>query len=290
MRLPFADLPGVSTSASQHSTPSSTAGTSPRRPGIHRPRTRRRRIAPRLRTSGGPRHRTRARRHCRVRAPSRAGGGVVPGRRAGGLHGTTTVKSSPGTSMRGTNRKAVRVLDHVSIQCADVGTTAAFYDEVLAAIGAAESWTSGRSSASGSPAARVLDRPQLDWRGIPGNPRGVRSARSLDRRRLFEAAVTFGADVLYARACGLSTTQLLRRLRARPRGQQRRGRLPPSRLRYGHITGARHRCAPRPALGTFGLGAAAGAGAGSWRLRVRRDAVLATSSTPSARRAWRSRS
>src|SRR5207244_11767733 len=44
------------------------------------------------------------------------------------------------------SRSAVAVLDHLAIQCADVATSAAFYDTVLAPLGGAGCWISMRSS------------------------------------------------------------------------------------------------------------------------------------------------
>jgi catechol 2,3-dioxygenase-like lactoylglutathione lyase family enzyme len=101
--------------------------------------------------------------------------------------------------MRGTDRKAVRVLDHVSIQCADVGTTAAFYDEVLAAIGAGRVMDFGEVVGFG-----VAGKPEF-WIGPNSTGEGFREIHvafaAPDRSTVdafFEAAVTFGADVLYA--------------------------------------------------------------------------------------------
>ena len=90
------------------------------------------------------------------------------------------------------------MLDHVSIQCADVGATAAFYDTVLAPLG-------GR---------RLLDFGEVIGFGVPPHPdfwigprttgEGFREAHiaftAVDRvavRAFFEAAVSVGAQVLH---------------------------------------------------------------------------------------------
>ena len=46
------------------------------------------------------------------------------------------------------------MLDHLSIQCADVDASAAFYDAVLAPLGGPRSWTSARSSGTATDHAR----------------------------------------------------------------------------------------------------------------------------------------
>jgi catechol 2,3-dioxygenase-like lactoylglutathione lyase family enzyme len=90
------------------------------------------------------------------------------------------------------------VLDHVSIQCADVGRSAAFYDAVLATVG-------GR---------RILDFGEVVGYGVPPMPsfwigprstgEGFRESHvaftAPDRaavRAFFEVAVAVGAEVLY---------------------------------------------------------------------------------------------
>ena len=90
------------------------------------------------------------------------------------------------------------MLDHLSLQCADIGASAAFYDAVLAPLG-------GR---------RILDFGEVMGYGVPPMPdfwigprrtgTGFREAhiafRAPDRaavRAFFEAAVAVGAEVLY---------------------------------------------------------------------------------------------
>jgi catechol 2,3-dioxygenase-like lactoylglutathione lyase family enzyme len=90
------------------------------------------------------------------------------------------------------------MLDHLSIQCADVGASAAFYDGVLATVGG----------------ARVLDFGEVIGYGVGGKPtfwigplttgepnREVHVAfAAADRgavRAFFEAAVQMSAEVLH---------------------------------------------------------------------------------------------
>jgi catechol 2,3-dioxygenase-like lactoylglutathione lyase family enzyme len=91
-----------------------------------------------------------------------------------------------------------RVLDHLSIQCADVAASAAFYDRVLAPLGG----------------VRVMDRGAVIGYGVPPRPdfwlgphqtgEGFRESHvaftAPDReavRAFFEAAVDAGAEVLH---------------------------------------------------------------------------------------------
>jgi catechol 2,3-dioxygenase-like lactoylglutathione lyase family enzyme len=89
------------------------------------------------------------------------------------------------------------MLDHISIQCADVAATSSFYDSVLAPLGA----------------GRVMDFGQVIGYGIDGKPEfwvGPLGAQGPNRenhlafvakdratvRAFFEAAVALGAPVL----------------------------------------------------------------------------------------------
>src|SRR5580658_3675492 len=105
---------------------------------------------------------------------------------------------STGRDRTTSSRKAPTVLDHLSIQCADVATSAAFYDAVLAPIGG----------------TRIADYGDVIGYGVPPRPvfwiaprqtgDGFRESHiafvAPDRaavRRFFEAAVTAGAAVLH---------------------------------------------------------------------------------------------
>jgi catechol 2,3-dioxygenase-like lactoylglutathione lyase family enzyme len=94
--------------------------------------------------------------------------------------------------------QAVRMLDHLSIQCADVAASAAFYDAVLAPLGG----------------VRVMDFGDVIGFGVPPNPDfwiGPRATGDGFReshiafvasnraavRAFFDAAVTAGAEVLH---------------------------------------------------------------------------------------------
>jgi len=90
------------------------------------------------------------------------------------------------------------VLDHVSIQCADVGASAAFYDAVLAPIGGRRVMDFGQVIGYGVP-------PKPDfWLGPQATGTGFRESHlaftATDRaavRAFFDAAVNAGADVLH---------------------------------------------------------------------------------------------
>ena len=90
------------------------------------------------------------------------------------------------------------MLDHVSIQCADVTVSAAFYDSVLAALGGSRIMAFGSVIGYGVP-------PLPDfWLGPHNSGEGFREShiafRAPDRaavRSFFEAAVATGAEVLH---------------------------------------------------------------------------------------------
>ena len=90
------------------------------------------------------------------------------------------------------------MLDHVSIQCQDVGASAAFYDAALAPLGAGRALEFGQVIGYG-----VAGRPSF-WLGplnggIPNREIHV-AFQASDRaavRAFFEAAVTAGAEVLH---------------------------------------------------------------------------------------------
>ncbi|HEX2048190.1 MAG TPA: VOC family protein [Acidimicrobiales bacterium] len=90
------------------------------------------------------------------------------------------------------------MLDHVSIQCADVAVSAAFYDTVLATLGGRRILDFGDRIGYGVP-------PQPDfWLGPRRTGEGFREThiafRAADRaivRAFFEAAVATGAEVLH---------------------------------------------------------------------------------------------
>jgi catechol 2,3-dioxygenase-like lactoylglutathione lyase family enzyme len=92
----------------------------------------------------------------------------------------------------------VRMLDHLSIQCADVGASAAFYDTVLAPLG-------GRRILDFGPVIGFGVPPKPDfWIGPRSTGEGFREAHiafaAPDREAVdafFEAARSAGADVLH---------------------------------------------------------------------------------------------
>ena len=90
------------------------------------------------------------------------------------------------------------MLDHLSIQCADVAASAAFYDAVLAPLGGRRILDFGTVIGFGVP-------PMPDfWLGPRATGEGFREVhiafQAPDRgavRAFFDAAVAAGADVLY---------------------------------------------------------------------------------------------
>ena len=90
------------------------------------------------------------------------------------------------------------MLDHVSIQCADVAASAAFYDAVLAPLGGRRILDFGQVIGFGVP-------PQPDfWLGPRTTGEGFREIHiaftAADRARVrafFDAAVSRGAEVLH---------------------------------------------------------------------------------------------
>jgi catechol 2,3-dioxygenase-like lactoylglutathione lyase family enzyme len=90
------------------------------------------------------------------------------------------------------------VLDHLSIQCANVAASAAFYDAVLAPIGGGRILDFGDVIGYG-----MAGRPEF-WIGAQATGDGFRESHiaftAPDRaavRAFFEAAVEAGAEVLY---------------------------------------------------------------------------------------------
>src|SRR5271165_3612841 len=90
------------------------------------------------------------------------------------------------------------MLDHVSIQCADIAASAAFYDAVLAPLGGERIMDFGEAIGYGVP-------PQPDfWIGQQQTGDGFRESHlaftAPDRstvRAFFDAAVSAGAEVLH---------------------------------------------------------------------------------------------
>lgn len=90
------------------------------------------------------------------------------------------------------------MLDHVSIQCADVAASAAFYDAVLAPLGGTRVLDFGEVIGYG-----IASRPDF-WIGPQATGEGFRGAHvafsAPDRagvRAFFDAAVKAGAEVLH---------------------------------------------------------------------------------------------
>ena len=136
------------------------------------------------------------------------------------------------------------MLDHVSIQCADVSSSAAFYDAVLSALGG------GRIMDFGTVIGYGVGGDPSFWLGPQGDDAPNREVhvafRATDRaavRAFFEAARRAGAEVLHEpRRVARVPPGLLRRVRARSRREQRRSRVPPP----GVAAGAGPGGSPRP--------------------------------------------
>lgn len=91
------------------------------------------------------------------------------------------------------------MLDHLAIQCADVAASAAFYDQILAPLGATRMMDFGEVIGYGTP-------PKPDfWLGPRRTGAGFREAHiafaAADRAAVhafFDAAVAAGAEILHA--------------------------------------------------------------------------------------------
>jgi len=113
------------------------------------------------------------------------------------------------------------MLDHIAIQVRDIGAATAFYDAVFAPLGYRRLMDFGGVIGYGE------DAPSF-WVGVaeaagPGLPPHI-AFQAADRAAVlafFEAAKATGAEVLH---------EPFRRVRARPRRQQRRSLLPPPRV------------------------------------------------------------
>ena len=92
----------------------------------------------------------------------------------------------------------IAMLDHVSIQCADMAASASFYDTVLAPLGGRRIMDFGVAIGYGTP-----DRPDF-WIGAQATGDGFReshiafSAPNREAvRAFFQVALTAGAEVLH---------------------------------------------------------------------------------------------
>jgi catechol 2,3-dioxygenase-like lactoylglutathione lyase family enzyme len=90
------------------------------------------------------------------------------------------------------------MIDHISIQCADVSASAAFYDAVLAPLGGERVMDFGEAIGFG-----IQSKPDF-WIGQQSTGEGFRESHiafvAADRvavKAFFDAAVAAGADVLH---------------------------------------------------------------------------------------------
>src|SRR5208283_4810008 len=91
------------------------------------------------------------------------------------------------------------MIDHISIQCADVSASAAFYDAVLAPLGGERVMDFGEAIGFG-----IGSKPEF-WIGQQSTGEGFRESHlafvATDRaavRAFFDAAVAIDAEVLHA--------------------------------------------------------------------------------------------
>jgi catechol 2,3-dioxygenase-like lactoylglutathione lyase family enzyme len=90
------------------------------------------------------------------------------------------------------------MLDHVSIQCAEVATSAAFYDAVLAAIGGGRVMDFGEVIGFGvAPKADFWISPRATGEGFRESHIAFSAPNRQTVRAFFEAAVGSGAVVLH---------------------------------------------------------------------------------------------
>jgi catechol 2,3-dioxygenase-like lactoylglutathione lyase family enzyme len=90
------------------------------------------------------------------------------------------------------------MLDHLSLQCADMAASAAFYDAVLAPLGAARVLDFGEAIGYGTPSnAEFWIGQQTTGDGFRESHIAFAAADLAAVRAFFEAAVLVGAEVLY---------------------------------------------------------------------------------------------
>jgi catechol 2,3-dioxygenase-like lactoylglutathione lyase family enzyme len=91
------------------------------------------------------------------------------------------------------------MLDHLSIQCADVGASAAFYDAVLAALGGGRIMDFGDVIGYGiAPKADFWIAPRHTGEGFRESHIAFTAADRATVRAFFDAGVAAGAEVLHA--------------------------------------------------------------------------------------------
>jgi catechol 2,3-dioxygenase-like lactoylglutathione lyase family enzyme len=91
------------------------------------------------------------------------------------------------------------MLDHVSIQCADVAASAAFYDAVLAPLGYGRVMDFGEVICYGvAPKPELCIGPQTTGEGFRESHLAVQAADRASVQAFFDAAVAAGAEVLHA--------------------------------------------------------------------------------------------
>ena len=90
------------------------------------------------------------------------------------------------------------MIDHISIQCADVAASAAFYDTVLAALGAERVMDFGAVIGYGiAPKPDFWVGPRTTGEGFRESHIAFAAPTRAAVRAFFEAAVANGADVLH---------------------------------------------------------------------------------------------
>jgi catechol 2,3-dioxygenase-like lactoylglutathione lyase family enzyme len=91
------------------------------------------------------------------------------------------------------------MIDHVSLQCTDVGTSAAFYDVVLATIGSGRVHDFGDTVGFGSPeAADFWIGPHTTGEGFRETHIAFSARDRAEVQAFYDAAVAHGAEILNA--------------------------------------------------------------------------------------------
>ncbi len=98
------------------------------------------------------------------------------------------------------------MLDHLGIQCTDLQASAAFYDAVLAPLGAVRMMDFDVAMGYGIPRARLLDRPHDSGEGFRESHIAFEAPDRATVRAFFDAAVAAGPRCCTSHASGPSTT------------------------------------------------------------------------------------
>ena len=122
-----------------------------------------------------------------------------------------------------------RMIDHFGINCADFEKSTSFYDHVLGVLGYTRQMDMGVAvgyGTDGHPAFWIADMAAGDAAGPNREVHVAFAAKDAEAVQAFyRTALSLGAAARAAAVAGVPR-QLLRRVCARPRREQRRGRIP----------------------------------------------------------------